>query len=136
MKEPDNGTFNKKWVYHSGDGGKTTTLQSIHRRARWKRRIRTYIQRRKSSEITMEKIIHALKIAKNGRSPDPDKLPNDILKMIPEKHMEVLINPFNKIHQSSDIPQQWLTSNFIYLLKKSNNREYNDHLPLVWCPIH
>lgn len=78
-------------------------------------------------DITKEEIVYALKTAKEGKSPGPDELPIELLKIIETEYIDILVKLFNQIYKSGVIPKEWLVSTFICLPKKVNARECSDH---------
>ena len=78
-------------------------------------------------EITKDEVIYALKRMRNGKSPGPDELPVELLKLIEERSINTLVDLFNNIYQSGIIPQEWLLSTFVTMPKKGNPRQCSDY---------
>lgn len=70
--------------------------------------------------------MYALKDMKNRKSPGPDRIPSEILKLI-EDQMYVPINFFNSIDKSGIIPEKWVLSTFVMLAKKINAKYRPDY---------
>lgn len=71
-------------------------------------------------KILKSEIIKAIKQGKQGKAAGPDEIYIEIIKLLDEENIEVLVQMFNNIHESSQIPQDWLHSVFVPLPKKSN----------------
>ncbi|XP_046994276.1 uncharacterized protein LOC124606338 [Schistocerca americana] len=70
--------------------------------------------------ISKEEILHVINKSKTGKAPGPDKIPNDILKLIGIDHIDIFVQLFNDIYNSGSIPRDRLTSTFVTLPKKAN----------------
>lgn len=71
-------------------------------------------------KILKSEIIKAIKQGKQGKAAGPDEIYIEIIKLLDEENIEVLVQMFNNIYESSQIPQDWLHSVFVPLPKKSN----------------
>ncbi|XP_013140606.1 PREDICTED: uncharacterized protein LOC106104958 [Papilio polytes] len=76
--------------------------------------------------IMPEEIIRALSKAKRGKSPGPDNINIEVLKLIEEDNIEVLVNFMNSIYDSGELPHDWLKSTFVTLPKKANAKRCED----------
>lgn len=54
----------------------------------------------KTTGITKEKVINALKSIKNGKAPGPNELPPEILRLIEEDTTHTIVELFNIIYKS------------------------------------
>lgn len=71
-------------------------------------------------KILKSEIIKAIKQGKQGKAAGPDEIYIEIIKLLDEENIEVLVQMFNNIYESSQIPQDWLHSVFVPLPKKPN----------------
>lgn len=71
----------------------------------------------------VEKAIQQLKVRK---SPGPDEIPAELVKLLDNKSISVLTAFFNQVYQSGELPDDWKRSIFIALPKKSNASRCND----------
>lgn len=77
--------------------------------------------------ITKDEIRKAIEQAKDNKSPGPDELPAEIIKMISEDNLHLYETLFNTIYDSGSIPTDWLRSTFIPIPKTHNARECDQH---------
>lgn len=68
----------------------------------------------------MTEVTNILNRAKPRKAAGPDKVPSELLKLINDDGIYMLIDLFNTIYTSGNIPEEWLTSTFITLPKKNN----------------
>lgn len=78
-------------------------------------------------EILKVEVQYALKNAKTRKTPGPDEIPVELLKMMNEDNIHLLIRLFNKIYDTGEIPIDWLESTFIAIPKKQKARKCSDH---------
>lgn len=45
-----------------------------------------------------------------------------MLKLIADEQLDVIVNTFNDIYDNDEIPQEWLRSTFIPILKKLDQK--------------
>ena len=77
--------------------------------------------------ITKGEVMKAIQRVKSNKSPGPDEIRGDILKLLEEDYVEPLRRLFDAIYQSGRLPEDWLTSIFIPLPKKASAKRYEDH---------
>lgn len=78
------------------------------------------IQGDEGPEITKEEILYAIKTMKNGKSPGPDGLTSELLKLVEGDSVNTLVDLFNCIYKTGEIPKEWLLSTFVTIPKKAN----------------
>lgn len=59
--------------------------------------------------ITREELLKTIKGLKNGKATGTDRIPNEFIKNMGEKATENLVNIFNNILKTSNIPKDWTT---------------------------
>lgn len=64
---------------------------------------------------------------KNNKTPGPDEIPSELIKLLDDRGIAVLWRLFNKVYETGQYPDQWLSSTFIPLPKKNNARKCEDH---------
>lgn len=67
------------------------------------------------------------KNAKLRKAPGPDEVPSELLKLLEDEGVDLLVDLFNTIYKTGNIPEQWLTSTFITLPKKKNVNHCSDY---------
>ncbi|XP_030766335.1 uncharacterized protein LOC115890268 [Sitophilus oryzae] len=70
-------------------------------------------------EILNSEVLQAIKQLKNNKSPGPDNIYPEILKLISEENVDILTRLFNKIYDRGKVPDDWLHSTFVPLPKKN-----------------
>lgn len=80
-----------------------------------------------SPQILKEEVLKAIKNSKNGRSPGPDELHVELLKLLEEENLDILVQLFNKIYESGVIPSIWLSSEFIPIPKKASSKKCDEY---------
>lgn len=85
------------------------------------------IERELGPTITKEEVMHAIKMAKSNKSPGPDEIPAEIIKLITEDQIGIFVELYNTIYNTGIIPREWLRSTFITLPKKIKAKECSDH---------
>ena len=56
--------------------------------------------------ISREEILHVINNSKNGKAPGPDKITNDILKLITTDHIGAFTQLINDIYNTGIIPKE------------------------------
>ncbi|KAK2574845.1 hypothetical protein KPH14_012927, partial [Odynerus spinipes] len=69
-----------------------------------------------NTEIQMHELVSTLNHCKNT-SPGPDEIPNILIKMLPSKALEYLLQLFNHIWTNNTFPDIWRTATVIPILK-------------------
>lgn len=77
--------------------------------------------------ILKSEVLRVLKAAKTGKSPGPDNIPIEILKLLEEDQLDVLTELFNYIYDTGDVPIDWLKSMFITIPKKQNAKKCGEY---------
>ena len=78
-------------------------------------------------EITNEEVEMAIKRLKDGKSPGPDDVHGEILKLLETPQITAITRLFNNIYETGHLPKDWLLSIFIPIPKKNNTRKCEDH---------
>lgn len=71
----------------------------------------------------MKEVTNILKNAKPRKAAGPDEVPTELFKLFDDDGIDVLIDLFNIIYASGNIPKECFTSTFITLPKKNNRKE-------------
>ena len=82
--------------------------------------------------VTKEEVINIIRQLPSGKSPGPDKIPNEVLKMLAEDIAEGLAHGISRSFASGEIPERLKESTTI-ALRKGGNRDYS--LPGSYRPI-
>ncbi|XP_072377931.1 uncharacterized protein [Diabrotica undecimpunctata] len=69
--------------------------------------------------ILKAEVEKAIKQSKNGKSPGPDQIPSDWLRLLDDDNVSELTNIYNHIYETRTMPRIWLESIFIPLPKKT-----------------
>lgn len=77
--------------------------------------------------ILKSEIQHAINNLKNNKTPGPDCIHSELLKLINDDNIGYLTTLFNKIYNTGEFPQEWLKSTFIPIPKKANARTCNEY---------
>ena len=72
-----------------------------------------------------------LKHLANNKTPGPDKIPNAILKHMPESFQELLYLFFTHCYKQKQIPTSWKISLTILLYKKGDPSQLPNHRPIA-----
>lgn len=56
------------------------------------------------------------------KSPEADKITNDYLKLAEEELVSTLIDLFNEVLQTKNIPSQWKSNNMILIKRSKENK--------------
>ena len=67
----------------------------------------------------------------NNKAPGPDKIPNIILKNMPENFHKLLFLFFSHCYKQHQIPTSWKTSLTILLYKKGDPSQFTNHRPIA-----
>ena len=78
-------------------------------------------------EITLSEVRNAIKRLKNNKSPGPDNIHGEILKLFENDQLKILTRLLNKIYETGEFPGDWLASTFIPLPKKANAITCSDY---------
>jgi len=76
--------------------------------------------------IMIEEVKRAMAQIKKDKSPGPDNIYGEFLKLIDEEGVSWLTNLFNRIYASGVIPQIWLKTAFVTLPKKPSAKCCDD----------
>ena len=76
--------------------------------------------------ILVSEVEAAIRKARNRKSPGPDEIPVELLKLLDEDGVRVLSAFFNRVYRTGEIPSQWAESTFIPLPKKPKPRDCGD----------
>lgn len=79
-----------------------------------------------SPKILKQEVLKAIKNSKSGRSPGPDQIHIEIIKLLEEEHIDMLVRLFNEIYSTGVIPQEWLRSEFIPIPKKTSAKRCDE----------
>lgn len=72
----------------------------------------------------MKEVLNILKNAKLRKEARSDDVLSKLLKLLEDDSFNMLVDlSFNTIYASGKIPEKWLTSTFITLLRKNNLKE-------------
>lgn len=77
--------------------------------------------------ITTSEVEAAIKQLKCNKSPGPDKFYVEFLKLLDEDGIKWLTEIFNNIYDTGKIPEKWLVSEFITLLKKASAKRCDEY---------
>lgn len=78
-------------------------------------------------EILKSEVIKALEQTKDGKAAGCDEIPAEFLRLINENNLNIVLDLFNKIYDSGQIPSDWLKSTFITLPKKANSKKCSEY---------
>lgn len=81
-----------------------------------------------------DEIVNIIRTLKNNKSPGEDKITNEMLKTGNEILAQPLLSVFNKILQTTQIPEQWTKSEIILLHKKGDKSNINNYRPISLIP--
>lgn len=81
-------------------------------------------------DITVFEIENAINSLQNGKSSGTDKINAELLKIGKNSLLQPLADIFNEILHNQEIPEQWLISTIILLLKKGNADDINNYRPI------
>ncbi|CAG9795225.1 unnamed protein product [Diatraea saccharalis] len=70
-------------------------------------------------EIEKCEIWSAIQSSKSGKSPGPDHIQCEILKLLTYDDLDPLTRLFNRVYDTGILPEQWLESTFVTLPKKT-----------------
>jgi len=62
--------------------------------------------------MTKSEIEWAIRTLKNIKTPGPDEIPAELIKLLDDRGKAVIQRLFKKIYESGQYPDQWLTSTF------------------------
>ena len=76
--------------------------------------------------ILKTEIQHAIKQLKINKSPGPDEIYPETLKLINEDNIDLFVTLYNRIYESGQIPEEWLESTFVPVPKHNHSRKCED----------
>jgi hypothetical protein len=82
-------------------------------------------------KITLGELEYALSSVKNGKAVGPDGLSTDLLKISIEEGLNAVVDLFNKIFESEEIPSQWYDSTIILIHKGGDKKDINKYRPIT-----
>ncbi|XP_030759848.1 uncharacterized protein LOC115885174 [Sitophilus oryzae] len=80
------------------------------------------IETENGPDIMISEIERALKNTKNGKAAGPDNIYPELIKLINGDNLKLLVNLFNSVYNTGNIPRDWLRSTFIPIPKKTDAR--------------
>lgn len=136
-------TLQKKWIQKLKNSSKETKTRkdvidhATHfYRELYRKEENDEIDSRQDKKGSVVKLIEEyeiyahIKALKNEKSPGPDGLANEYLKLgvpILLKHLTIL---FNRILDAETVPKQWCTSDIILIYKKGNPLDIENYRPI------
>ncbi|CAG4934862.1 unnamed protein product [Colias eurytheme] len=85
-------------------------------------------------EIEINEVITALKNLKIEKSPGPDNITNDTLRIASKELAKPLTNLFNLVLKTGETPTQWSESNIILIYKKGDSKDIANYRPISLLP--
>ncbi|CAG4970127.1 unnamed protein product [Colias eurytheme] len=85
-------------------------------------------------EIEINEVITALKNLKIEKSPGPDNITNDTLRIASKELAKPLTNLFNLVLKTGETPTQWSESNIILIYKKGDSKDIANYRPISLFP--
>jgi hypothetical protein len=82
-------------------------------------------------KITLDELEYALSSVKNGKAVGPDGLTTDLLKISKEEGLNAVVDLFNKILESEEIPSQWYDSTIILIHKGGDKKDIAKYRPIT-----
>jgi hypothetical protein len=82
-------------------------------------------------KITLGELEYALSSVKNGKAVGPDGLTTDLLKISKEEGLNAVVDLFNKIFESEEIPSQWYDSTIILIHKGGDKKDITKYRPIT-----
>ncbi len=67
---------------------------------------------------------------KNNKAPGPDRISNEILKILADNIERLLTKLFNKSFWEEKVPYQWKTAEIIVIFKKGDRQEIANYRPI------
>ena len=77
--------------------------------------------------ISKEEVLHAINVAKNGKTVGPDGICTELLKELNEAAAKMLKDLFNAIYDAGHMPQDWVQSTFVTLPKSNSAKRCEDY---------
>jgi hypothetical protein len=77
--------------------------------------------------ILKAEIVHAIKLLKSNKTPGPDDMYAETIKLLNEENLDIIVKLFNDIYDTGQIPKDWLRSTFIALPKTPRANFCKDH---------
>lgn len=87
----------------------------------------TTSNRDKGPPILVSEVQRAIDQAKRRKTPGPDEVPAELMKLLDDESVGIITSLFNKIYSTGEIPDDWLESLFVTIPKKSNPKECGDY---------
>lgn len=81
-------------------------------------------------EVDENEVLKAINKLKIYRSPGPEQLTNEIIKLAAPIIAPALSYLFNLVLETSEVPKQWTESNIILLYKKGNPNDIGNYRPI------
>lgn len=82
-------------------------------------------------KFTIEDLNQAIFAMKNGKSTGEDNIPIELFKNCDEKYLLNIVDIFNNIIETEDIPKNWLCSTIILIHKKGSTSDINNYRPIT-----
>jgi hypothetical protein len=76
--------------------------------------------------IMIEEVVRAMAQIKKDKSPGPDNIYGEFLKLLDEEGVSWLTKLFNRIYNSGSLPHIWLKTTFVTLPKKPSAKRCDD----------
>lgn len=93
-----------------------------------------YPQSKTNIEWSTTEIDREIKKLKSDKSPGPDGIPNETLKLGRTILTPIITNLFNIIIKEQSVPEQWTKSNIILLYKKGDPKDIENYRPISLLP--
>ena len=87
------------------------------------------------ASISTEEAYDVMQQMKSGKAPGMDGIMIDIYKVLPPHYLNLLVCLWNKILQTSQIPQHWCTGIIIPVLKSGDKLDVNNYRGITLLPV-
>jgi hypothetical protein len=82
-------------------------------------------------KVTMGEIEFALASMKNDKATGSDEISSDLFKICDKNGLQSLVDLFNEILETEDIPSQWFESTIILIHKKGDRKDLSNYRPIT-----
>ncbi|CAK1583093.1 unnamed protein product [Parnassius mnemosyne] len=96
--------------------------------------INFYSQNQTNIDWNDTEIDKEIKRLKSDKSPGPDGIPNEALKLARTLLTPVITYLFNIINKEQRVPEQWTKSNIVLLYKKGDPKDIGNYRPISLLP--
>ena len=87
------------------------------------------------ARISVDEVYDLIRQMKSGKAPGMDGMMVDIYKVLPPHYLDILVGLWNKILETSQIPQHWCTAIIIPIPKSGDKMVVSNYRGITPLPV-